>query len=67
MEYKLTEAYAYEVKIIKGNDAQSLLFDKEGKFQMKLAAAVPAVVPQKTDTAAVKKEQPKKADTAKKK
>lgn len=70
-EYKLTEAYSYEeafeVKILKGNDAQTLLFDKDGKFQMKVAAAVPAAPAKKADSVPAKKEEPKKADTAKKK
>jgi len=70
-EYKLTEAYvyeeAYEVKIMKGNDNQTLLFDKDGKFQMKVVAAAPAAQPKKADTVPAKKEEPKKADTTKKK
>ena len=69
-EYKLTESYmydeAYEVKIMKGNDAQTLLFDKEGKFVMKVEAPKPAEQPKKADSVPAKKEEPKKADTTKK-
>jgi len=69
--YKLIEAYmyneSYEVKIQKGNDAPTLLFDKDGKFEMKVAAAAPAVAPRKADSVPAKKEEPKKAETAKKK
>ena len=58
-EYTLSEAYmydeAYEVKIMKGNDAQTLLFDKEGNFVMKAEAPKAAVQPVKTDTIPAKK------------
>jgi len=69
--YKLTEAYmydeSYEVRIQKGNDSPVLIFDKDGKFEMKLAAATPVAPPKKADSVPAKKEEPKKADTAKKK
>jgi len=69
-EYKLTEAYMYdeatEVKVMKGNDAQSLLFNKDGKFIMKLVAPKPAETTKKADSVPAKKEEPKKADTTKK-
>ena len=65
IEYQLKEAYmydeAYEVKVMKGNDAQTLIFDIDGKFIMKAAAAEPK--PAET----VKPPEPVKADTAVKK
>jgi len=71
---KITEAYlydqAYSVKIVKGDLSEVLLFDKEGKFEKKLA--VPVVVkeqPKKADTVPVKKEakeEPAKPDSTKK-
>ena len=65
IEYQLKEAYmydeAYEVKVMKGNDAQTLLFDIDGKFVMKAAA----VEPKPAET--VKTPEPVKADTAVKK
>jgi hypothetical protein len=68
-ECRLTEAYmydeAYEVKIMKGNDSQSLIFDKEGKFVMKAVAPIPSET-KKTDSVPTKKEEPQKADTTKK-
>ena len=68
--YKLTESYMYdestEVKIMKGSDAPTLLFDKDGKFVAKVVAPAPAVQPKKADTVPAKKGEPKK-DTVKKK
>jgi TusA-related sulfurtransferase len=52
--YKLTEAYKYEevysTKIMKGNDAEVLLFDKEGKFIKKKEAKPAEPAAQKTDS-----------------
>jgi hypothetical protein len=68
-EYTLKEAYmydeAYEVKIMKGNDNEMLMFDKDGKFVMKGVAPAAAEQPKKADSVPVKKEEPKKADTTK--
>ena len=65
IEYQLIEAYmydeAYEVKVMKGNDAQTLLFDIDGNFVMKAVAAEPKPVE------TVKPLEPVKADTAVKK
>jgi len=73
-DYKITEAYkydeAYTAKVTKGDVSETLLFDKDGKFEKKLTQ--PAAVkeqPKKTDSlppAKAKKEEPKKADTTKK-
>jgi hypothetical protein len=69
-EYKLREAFMYEevysAKIVKGDAAETLIFDKDGKFVKKVAPTVPAEQPRKADTAAAKKEEPKKVDTTKK-
>ena len=66
-EYDLTEAYMYEetteVKIIKGNESHTLLFDKEGNYLMMVLAPKPAEHPKKADSVPAKKEEPKKADT----
>jgi hypothetical protein len=68
-DYTITEAFQYDlgykVKIVKGSDAEYLLFDKDGKFEKKLAAPKTGE-PAKGDTTAVKKEGEKKADTTKK-
>lgn len=69
--YKLTEAFRYDevyvTKIIKGADAESLVFDKEGKFEKKVAAPAPTVQPKKADSIPPKAGETKKADTTKKK
>jgi TusA-related sulfurtransferase len=56
--YQVTEAFMYDevytTKITKGAEAETLLFDKEGTFVMKVADTVPT-----------KLEEPKKADTTK--
>ena len=68
---KISEAYMYEesteVMIQKGSDAQTLLFDKEGKFIMKMQPVKTIEQPKKADSVPVKKEEPKAADTSKKK
>ena len=68
--YKLTEAFMYDevyvTKIVKGADSEMLVFDKDGKFEMKVAATKPTQQPKKADSVPVKKEEPKKADTTKK-
>lgn len=67
--YKLNEAYIYDevytTKIVKGEATETLIFDKEGKFVKKVASPVPVAQPKKTDSVPVKKEEPKKGDTAK--
>jgi hypothetical protein len=72
-EYKLAEAYmydeAYEVKIVKANDNETLLFDKDNKFMMKMVAQKPAEPSKKADSVPakpVKPEEPKIPDTTKK-
>jgi hypothetical protein len=72
--YKITEAYkydiAYSVKIVKGNESDNLLFDKDGQFEKKLAAPVVKETVKKADSIPAKKEkkeEPKKSDTAAKK
>lgn len=68
--YKPTEAFFYDevftIKIMKGAETETLLFDKEGKFIKKIAPVSPAAQPAKSDTVPVKKEESKKADTIKK-
>jgi hypothetical protein len=67
--YKLTEAFMYDevyaTKILKGAVSEMLVFDKDGKFVMK-AAPKPVESAKKADSVPMKKEEPKKADTAKK-
>ncbi|MEI7983437.1 MAG: hypothetical protein WCI71_17435 [Bacteroidota bacterium] len=71
--FNLTEAFMYDevytTKVLKGAEAETLLFDKEGRFIKKVVATapLPAVVPKKADSVPAKKEEPKPADTAKKK
>jgi len=69
--YKHTEAFMYEevysTKIAKGPDTETLIFDKDGKFLKKMAPAAASVPAAKSDSVPVKKEEPKTADTAKKK
>jgi TusA-related sulfurtransferase len=67
--YNLTEAFMYDevytTKITKGAESETLLFDKEGKFVMKVVPPKPVEQPKKADSVAAKPaEQPKKADTA---
>jgi hypothetical protein len=71
--YKITEAFKYDevytTKIKKGAETETLLFDKDGNFEMKVAAAKPAEPVKKADSVPAKeekKEEPKKADTTKK-
>jgi hypothetical protein len=63
--YELKESYmydeSYQVKIMKGNEVDNLLFDKEGKFIMKIVPPAPAAQPKTADTAV------NKADTIMKK
>jgi hypothetical protein len=69
--YKLTEAFRYDevyvTKIIKGDDAESLIFDKEGKFEKKVAAPQAAEETKKADSVPPKAGETKNADTTKKK
>jgi hypothetical protein len=69
--FKLTEAFKYDevyvTKIKKGADTETLLFDKEGTFEMKVVAPVPAEQPKKADSVPPKSGETKKADTTKKK
>jgi TusA-related sulfurtransferase len=67
--YNLTEAFMYDevytTKITKAAESETLLFDKEGKFVMKVVPPKPVEQPKKADSVAAKPaEQPKKADTA---
>jgi hypothetical protein len=68
--YKLTEAFKYDevytTKIVKGAEAETLLFDKDGKFVMNAQAPKPAEQTKKTDSIPSKKEEPKQVDSTKK-
>jgi hypothetical protein len=67
-DYQHTEAFMYDevvtAKIVKGADAETLVFDKEGKFVMKVAPAKPVEQPKKADSVPAKPAETKKADTA---
>jgi len=69
--YKLTEAFKYDVvyvaKIKKGAETETLLFDKDGTFEMKVVAPKPVESAKKADSVAPKAGETKKADTTKKK
>ncbi|HTX88430.1 MAG TPA: hypothetical protein VMC08_05525 [Bacteroidales bacterium] len=63
--YKITEAYlydlAYSVKINKENASETLLFDKDGNFEKKLAEpAGMKETPKKADSVPAKQEEKKK-------
>jgi len=63
-DYKLSECYmydeAYEVKIMKGNDSQTLLFDKDGNFVKTVIAPTPPEKPATQDSVPAKSEDEKK-------
>ena len=70
--FKMTEAYTFDevyvVKVMKGNENEMLLFDKDGKFVRKVTAAKPAAPAAISDTGAVMKEaqpEPMKTDSIK--
>jgi hypothetical protein len=70
--YKLTEAYKYDevyiTKIVKGDDHEILLFDKDGKFEKKKAASPAKQTAHKTDSVPAPhggNTEPAKTDTTK--
>jgi hypothetical protein len=64
-DYQFTEAFMYDevvtTKIVKGAETEKLVFDKEGKFVMKVEPVKPAEQPKKADSVPAKP-----ADTTKK-
>ena len=57
--YKLTEGFKYDevyvTKVVKGAENETLLFDKDGKFEMKVAAPKPTEQTKAADSVPVKK------------